>query len=31
MKWTVHGERMIYESPWVSLALTDIEIPGGER
>jgi len=31
MKWTVHGERMIYESPWISLALTDIEIPGGER
>lgn len=31
MKWTVHGERMIYESDWVSLALTDIEIPGGER
>ena len=31
MKWTVHGERMIYESPWVSLALADIEIPGGER
>ena len=31
MKWTVHGERMIYESPWVNLALTDIEIPGGPR
>jgi 8-oxo-dGTP pyrophosphatase MutT (NUDIX family) len=31
MKWTVHGERLIYESPWVNLALTDIEIPGGER
>jgi 8-oxo-dGTP pyrophosphatase MutT (NUDIX family) len=31
MRWTVHGERLIYESPWVSLALTDIEIPGGER
>ena len=31
MKWTVHGERTIYESPWVSLAITDIEIPGGER
>jgi 8-oxo-dGTP pyrophosphatase MutT (NUDIX family) len=31
MKWTVHGERMIYESPWVSLALADIEIPGGDR
>ncbi|MCU1365821.1 MAG: hydrolase [Ilumatobacteraceae bacterium] len=31
MKWIVHGERMIYESEWVSLALTDIEIPGGPR
>jgi len=31
MKWTVHGERMIYESPWVNLALTDIEIPDGPR
>lgn len=31
MKWHVHGERLIYESPWVNLALTDIEIPGGER
>ncbi|MEO6124069.1 MAG: NUDIX hydrolase [Ilumatobacteraceae bacterium] len=30
-KWHVHGERMIYESEWVSLALTDIEIPGGAR
>ncbi|MCU1394623.1 MAG: hypothetical protein JWM34_3051 [Ilumatobacteraceae bacterium] len=27
MTWIVHGERMIYESPWVNLALTDIEIP----
>ena len=31
MKWTVHGERIIYDSPWVRLALTDIEIPGGAR
>ena len=31
MRWIVHGERMIYESPWVNLALTDIEIPGGAR
>lgn len=31
MKWTVHGERIIYDSPWIRLALTDIEIPGGER
>lgn len=31
MKWTVHGERTIYSSPWVNLALTDIEVPGGAR
>ncbi len=31
MKWTVHGERMLYESPWVNLALVDVEIPGGAR
>jgi 8-oxo-dGTP pyrophosphatase MutT (NUDIX family) len=31
VKWIVHGERMIYESEWMSLALTDIEIPGGAR
>ena len=31
MRWIVHGERIIYDSPWVQLALTDIEIPGGER
>jgi 8-oxo-dGTP pyrophosphatase MutT (NUDIX family) len=31
MKWIVHGERLIYDSPWVRLALTDIEIPGGAR
>lgn len=31
MRWTVHGERTIYDSPWMRLALTDIEIPGGPR
>jgi 8-oxo-dGTP pyrophosphatase MutT (NUDIX family) len=31
MRWTVHGERSIYESEWIRLVLTDIEIPGGER
>ena len=31
MRWIVHGERIIYDSPWVRLALTDIEIPGGRR
>jgi 8-oxo-dGTP pyrophosphatase MutT (NUDIX family) len=31
MRWTVHGERTIYDSPWVRLALADVEIPGIDR
>ena len=31
MRWTVHGERWAYDSPWVSVALVDVEVPGGER
>jgi len=31
MQWTVHGERAIYESPWLRLALADVEIPEGPR
>ncbi|MDQ2922777.1 MAG: NUDIX hydrolase, partial [Candidatus Dormibacteraeota bacterium] len=31
MRWTIHGERRIYESSWVSLALVDVEVPGGPR
>jgi 8-oxo-dGTP pyrophosphatase MutT (NUDIX family) len=31
LRWIVHGERVIYDSPWVRLALTDIEVPGGRR
>lgn len=31
MEWIEHGERTLYDSPWVSLALVDIEIPGGPR
>lgn len=31
MRWTVHGERALYRSPWVNLALVDVEPPGGER
>ncbi|HTO00561.1 MAG TPA: NUDIX hydrolase [Microthrixaceae bacterium] len=27
MKWTVHGERSIYDSEWIGLSLVDIEIP----
>jgi 8-oxo-dGTP pyrophosphatase MutT (NUDIX family) len=31
VRWQVHGERVIYDSEWVRLALVDVEIPGGER
>jgi 8-oxo-dGTP pyrophosphatase MutT (NUDIX family) len=31
MRWTVHGERSIYDSDWVRLTLVDVEIPDGER
>ena len=31
MRWTVHGERTVYDSPWVRLSLADIEVPGGDR
>ena len=31
MRWVVHGERAVYESPWVSVALADVEVPGGRR
>ena len=31
MEWTVHAERSVYESPWVSLRLVDVEVPDGAR
>jgi 8-oxo-dGTP pyrophosphatase MutT (NUDIX family) len=31
MRWTVHGERWIYESDWVGLSLVDVELPSGAR
>lgn len=31
MRWTVHGERTVYDSPWVRVALADVEVPGGAR
>ncbi len=31
MRWTVHGERSLYESHWLSLRLADVEIPGQRR
>ena len=29
--WQIHGERMVYDNPWVRLALVDVEPPGGKR
>jgi 8-oxo-dGTP pyrophosphatase MutT (NUDIX family) len=31
VEWIEHGERAIYDSPWVSLHLVDVEVPGGAR
>ena len=31
MEWTVHGERTIYDSEWLRLALVDVELPSGAR
>ena len=31
MRWTVHGERTLYESEWVRLCLADVQVPGLER
>jgi 8-oxo-dGTP pyrophosphatase MutT (NUDIX family) len=31
VRWTVHGERSLYESEWVNLRLADVELPDGER
>ena len=31
MRWTVHGERPLYESDWVALTLVDVELPDGRR
>jgi 8-oxo-dGTP pyrophosphatase MutT (NUDIX family) len=29
--WKVHGYRPLYESEWIRLGLTDVELPDGER
>jgi len=31
MRWTVHGERTLYDSDWVRLVMADVEVPGGPR
>jgi 8-oxo-dGTP pyrophosphatase MutT (NUDIX family) len=30
-RWTVHGSRPVYQSPWVEVWLDDVEPPGRER
>ncbi|MCS0639883.1 NUDIX hydrolase [Streptomyces sp. LP05-1] len=31
MRWTVHGERSVYENPWMDVWLADVEQPDGYR
>lgn len=31
MEWQRHGERYVYEDPWLSVSLVDVEIPGIRR
>jgi 8-oxo-dGTP pyrophosphatase MutT (NUDIX family) len=31
VRWTVHGERSLYDSEWVRLGLADVELPDGTR
>ena len=31
VRWTVHGERYVYDSDWMSMALVDVEVPDGPR
>jgi 8-oxo-dGDP phosphatase len=31
VEWTVHGQRSIYQSSWISLDLVDVELSDGQR
>jgi 8-oxo-dGTP pyrophosphatase MutT (NUDIX family) len=31
VRWTIHGERDLYDSEWMRLVLVDVEIPGVDR
>jgi 8-oxo-dGTP pyrophosphatase MutT (NUDIX family) len=31
VRWTIHGERSVYDSEWMRLVLVDVEIPGVGR
>ena len=30
-RWIVHGSRPLYESEWIKLYMTDVELPDGQR
>jgi 8-oxo-dGTP pyrophosphatase MutT (NUDIX family) len=30
-RWTVHGERPVYENPWVDVLMADVELADGTR
>jgi 8-oxo-dGTP pyrophosphatase MutT (NUDIX family) len=30
-RWVAHGQRFVYESDWMSMALVDVETPSGRR
>jgi 8-oxo-dGTP pyrophosphatase MutT (NUDIX family) len=30
-RWTTHGTRRVYTSPWLNVDLDDVEVPGGQR
>ena len=31
MRWTIHGERVVYSSHWLDFRLADVELPTGRR
>jgi 8-oxo-dGTP pyrophosphatase MutT (NUDIX family) len=31
VRWTIHGERPVYDSDWLRLVLADVELPDGVR
>lgn len=31
LRWTIRGERTLYDNPWVRLSLVDVEPPDGRR
>jgi 8-oxo-dGTP pyrophosphatase MutT (NUDIX family) len=31
MRWTVHGTRQVYQSPWVEVWIDDVELPDGKH